>query len=96
MCNACEFPASSGHWAEAGLATEPADAARDRLAMLAALGAALAVHGLRVRAPTSWSGFQILTPSGRFENARNLDEAWAAVEKMLGGAVDPLSPLFKA
>jgi hypothetical protein len=96
MCNACEFPASSAHWAEAGLATGPADAARDRLAMLAALAAALAVHGLRVRAPTPWSGFQILTPSGRFENARNLDEAWAAVEKMLGRTVDPLSPLFMA
>ena len=96
MCNACEFPASSGHWAEAGLAPGPADAARDRLAMLAALRAALAVHGLRVRAPSPWSGFQILAPSGRFENARNLDEAWAAAEKLTGRAVDPLSPLFMA
>jgi hypothetical protein len=96
MCNACEFPASSGHWAEAGLATGPADAAGDRLAMLAALGAALAAYGLRVRAPSPWSGFQISTPSGRFENAQNLDEAWAAAERMLGRAVDPLNPLFTA
>lgn len=96
MCNACELPASSGHWAEAGLATRPADAARDRLAMVAALAAALAVHGLRVRAATPWSGYQILTPSGRFANCRNIDEAWAAAEKMLGRAVDPLSPLFMA
>ena len=96
MCNVCEFPASSGHWAEAGLATAPADAARDRLALLAALGAALAVHGLRVRAASLWSGFQISTPSGRFENARNLDEAWTAAEELVGQPADPLSPLFMA
>ena len=96
MCSACEFPASSGHWAEAGLAPGPGEAASDRLAMLAALGAALAAHGLRVRAPSPWSGFQISTPSGRFENARSLDEAWAAAEKMLDRPVDPLSPLFAA
>ena len=64
--------------------------------MLAALRAALAAHGLRVSAPSSWSGFQIVAPSGRFENARNLDEAWAAAEKLAGRAVDPLSPLFLA
>jgi hypothetical protein len=92
MCSACEFPTSSGHWAEAGLAPGP-DAARDRLAMLAALRAALAAHSLRVRAPSSWSGFQIVAPSGRFENARNLDEAWVAAEKLAGRAVGPLSPL---
>jgi hypothetical protein len=93
MCIACEFPASQGHWTESGTAGGP-DAARDRLAMLSALGAALAIHGLRVRAAGLWSGFQISTQSGRFENARTLDEAWAAAEKMLGHAVDPLSPRF--
>jgi hypothetical protein len=64
--------------------------------MLAALRAALAVYGLRVRAAGQWSGFQISTLSGRFENARNLDEVWEAAEKMLGRAVNPLSPLFTA
>jgi hypothetical protein len=88
MCIACEFPASQGHWTESGTAGGP-DAARDRLAMLSALGAALAIHGLRVRAAGLWSGFQISTQSGRFENARTLDEAWAAAEKMLGsGLID--------
>jgi hypothetical protein len=95
MCIACEFPASQGHWTESGTAGGP-DAARDRLAMLSALGAALAIHGLRVRAASLWSGFQISTQSGRFENARTLDEAWAAAEKMLGHAVDPLDPRFIA
>jgi hypothetical protein len=95
MCIACEFPASQGHWTESGTAGGP-DAARDRLAMLSALGAALAIHGLRVRAAGLWSGFQISTQSGRFENARTLDEAWAAAEKMLGHAVDPLDPRFIA
>jgi hypothetical protein len=95
MCIACEFPASQGHWTESGNAGGP-DAARDRLAMLSALGAALAIHGLRVRAAGLWSGFQISTQSGRFENARTLDEAWAAAEKMLGHAVDPLDPRFIA
>jgi len=95
MCIACEFPASQGHWTESGTAGGP-DAARDRLAMLSALGAALAIHGLRVRAASLWSGFQISTQSGRFENARTLDEAWAAAEKMLGRAVDPLDPRFIA
>jgi hypothetical protein len=95
MCIACEFPASQGHWTESGTAGG-SDAARDRLAMLSALGAALAIHGLRVRAAGLWSGFQISTQSGRFENARTRDEAWAAAEKMLGHAVDPLDPRFIA
>ena len=95
MCMACEFPTSQGHWTESGTAGG-SDAARDRLAMLSALGAAFAIHGLRVRAAGLWSGFQISTQSGRFENARTLDEAWAAAEKMLGHAVDPLDPRFIA
>jgi hypothetical protein len=33
---------------------------------------------------------------GAFENVRTLDEAWAAVEKMLGYAVVPLDPRFIA
>jgi hypothetical protein len=48
------------------------DAAKDRLAMLSALGAALAADGLRVKAADLWSGFRISTQSGRFENAQNL------------------------
>lgn len=95
MCIACEFPASRGHWTELGTAKGP-DAARDRLAMLSALGAALATDGLRVRAAGVWAGFQISTQSGRFENAQNLEEAWTAAEKMLGHAVDPLNPRFIA
>jgi hypothetical protein len=62
--------------------------------MLSALAAAFAMHGLQVRATGPWSGFRISTESGRFENARNLDEVWAAAEKMLGYAVDPLNPRF--
>ena len=95
MCIACEFPALQGHWTESGIARGP-DAARDRLAMLSALGAALATDGLRVRAAGVWAGFQISTQSGRFENAQNLEEAWVAAEKMLGHAVDPLNPRFIA
>jgi hypothetical protein len=91
MCIACEFPASQGHWTEAGTARGP-DAAKDRLAMLSALGAALATDGLRVKAANLWSGFRISTEAGRFENAQNLEEAWAAAERMLGHAVDPLDP----
>ena len=95
MCIACEFPASQGHWTEAGTAGGP-DAAKDRLAMLSALGAALATDGLRVRATGLWSGFQVSSRSGRFENAQNLEEAWVAAERMLGHAVDPLNPRFMA
>ncbi len=93
MCIACEFPASQGHWTEAGTARGP-NAAKDRLAMLSALRAALAADGLRVKAPNLWSGFQISAQSGRFENAQNLEEAWVAAERMLGHAVDPLNPRF--
>ena len=95
MCIACELPASQGHWTESGTARGPG-AARDRLEMLSVLGAALATDGLRVKAAGLWSGFQISTQSGRFENAQNLEEAWAAAEKMLGHAVDPLNPRFIA
>jgi hypothetical protein len=95
MCIACEFPASQGHWTEAGTAVRP-DAAKDRLAMLSALGAALAADGLRVKAANLLSGFRISTEAGRFENAQNLEEAWAAAERMLGHAVDPLNPNFMA
>jgi hypothetical protein len=95
MCIACEFPALQGHWTESGTARGP-DAAKDRLAMLSTLGAALAADGLRVRAAGLWSGFQISSPSGRFENAQNLEEAWVAAENVLGHAVDPLNPRFIA
>ena len=90
MCIACEFPTSSGHWTESGTASGP-DAASDRLALLSALRAALAIHGLQVRAAGLLSGFRISTASGRFENAHNVDEAWEAAEQMLGHAIDPLS-----
>jgi hypothetical protein len=95
MCIACEFPASAGHWTEAGTARGP-NAARDRLAMISALGAALAADGLRVKAANLWSGFRISTESGRFENAQNLEEAWGTAERMLGHPVDPLNPHFMA
>jgi hypothetical protein len=95
MCIACEFPASQGHWTESGTARGP-DAAKDRLAMLSALGAALAADGLRVKAAGLWSGFRISAQSGRFENAQNLEEAWVVAQKILGHAVDPLNPHFVA
>ncbi len=95
MCIACEFPASRGHWTEAGPAKGP-DAAKDRLEMLSALGVALATNGLRVNAANLWSGFRISTEAGRFENAQDLDEAWVAAERMLGHVVDPLDPFFIA
>jgi hypothetical protein len=95
MCIACEFPALQGHWTEAGTARGP-DAARDRLAMLSALGVALAADDLQVKAANLWSGFRISTRAGRFENAQNLEEAWAAAERMLGHPVDPLNPRFIA
>jgi hypothetical protein len=95
MCIACEFPASQGHWTESGTARGP-DAAKDRLAMLSALGVALAPDGLGVKAANLWSGFRISTESGRFENVQNLEEAWVAAERMLGHAVDPLNPHFMA
>lgn len=95
MCIACAFPAAQGHWTDAGTAKGP-DAVKDRLAMLSALGAALAADGLRVKAADLWSGFRISTASGRFENARNLEEAWVAAERLLGRPVDPLNPRFIA
>jgi hypothetical protein len=95
MCSACEFPALQGHWTESEAARGP-DAGKDRLAMLSTLGAALATDGLRVRAAGLWSGFQISSPSGRFDSAQNLEEAWVAAEKLLGRAVDPLNPHFIA
>jgi hypothetical protein len=90
MCIACEFPASQGHWTESGTARGP-DAAKDRLAMISALGAVLATDGLVVKAADLWSGFRISTEAGRFENAQNLEEAWVAAERILGHAVDPLN-----
>jgi hypothetical protein len=95
MCIACEFPASQGHWTEAGTARGP-DAAKERSATLSALGAALAADNLQVNAANLWSGFRISTEAGRFENAQNLEEAWVAAERMLGHAVDPLDPHFIA
>ena len=95
MCIACEFPASQGHWTESGTARGP-DAAKDRLAMISALGAVVATDGLMVKAADLWSGFRISTEAGRFENAQNLEEAWVAAERMLGHAVDPLNRGFIA
>jgi hypothetical protein len=95
MCVACEFPASQGHWTEVGTTRGP-DAAKDRLAMISAPGAALAVDGLEVKAANVWSGFRISSHSGRFENAQNLEEARVAAEKMQGQPVDPLNRGFIA
>lgn len=93
MCSSCGFPASPGHWTEAGAASAP-DRLRARFRRAQVLQAVLPAYGLTAHDGGLVPGIQISTLSGTQTIVRDLTEVWATAEQLAGGPVDPLDPRF--
>ncbi|WP_343713445.1 hypothetical protein [Inquilinus sp.] len=93
MCSGCGFPAAPGHWTEAGAATAP-DRLRARFRRAEVLKPVLRAYGLTAHDGGLVPGIQISTLSGHEVLVRDLEELWAAAERMAGRPVDPLDPRF--
>jgi hypothetical protein len=91
MCSACGYPAAPGHWTEAGAATA-SDRLRTRFRRAQVLKSVLPAFGLTAHDDGQVPGIQISTLSGDHMIVRDLEEVWAAAERMSGRAVDPLDP----
>jgi hypothetical protein len=91
MCSACGFPTTQGHWSDAG-AGDAHQRARARFIRARKLDAILRDHGLSAHDDGLTPDLQISDRTGRVIMARDLREVWIAVEKLLGGPLDPLDP----
>ena len=95
MCSACGFPATQGHWSEAG-AGDAHQRVRARFIRARKLDAVLRAHGLAAYDDGLTPDMQISDRTGRVIMARDLRDVWVAVEKLLGRALDPLDPHFRS
>ena len=93
MCSACGFPATQGHWSEAG-AGDAHQRTRARFIRARKLDAILRGHGLTAHDDGLTPGMQISDRTGRVIMARDLREVWIAVETLLGKPIDPLDQHF--
>ena len=93
MCSACGFPATEGHWSEAG-AADAHQRLRARFIRARKLHAVLQDYGLSAYDDGLTPGIQIADRTGQVILARDLREVWIAVEKLIGKAIDPLDPRF--
>jgi hypothetical protein len=93
MCASCGFPAAPGHWTEAGAASAP-DRLRARFRRAEVLKSVLPAYGLTAHDGAQVPGIQLSTLSGSHALVRDLEEVWAAAEKLAGASVDPLDPRF--
>ena len=93
MCSICGFPATEGHWSEAG-AENAHQRVRARFIRAQKLNAVLQAYGLSAYDDGRTPGIQIADRTGRVILARDLREAWVAVETLIGKAIDPLDPRF--
>ena len=93
MCSVCGFPAAAGHWTETGGAS-PTDRLRSRYRRAQVLNSVLRDFGLTAHDDGLVPGVQIGTMSGSVSIARDLDEVWCTVERMLGQPIDPLDARF--
>ncbi len=93
MCSSCGFPAAPGHWTEAGAASAP-DRLRARFRRVQVLQSVLPAYGLAAHDGAQVPGIQISTLSGDHTIVRDLEEVWAAAERLFGRPVDPLDPHF--
>ena len=88
MCSACGFPATPGHWTEAGAAT-PHDRLRDRFRRAQVLQSVLPAYGLTAHDGAQVPGIQLGTLSGNQTIVRDLEEVWAVAELLWGKVIDP-------
>lgn len=93
MCSACGFPASPGHWTDAG-AVELPDRLRNRFRRADVLARLLKPYGLAVRDGGRVPGFQLCTLSGRQVIVPTLEALWVEAARMIGVPIDPLDPVF--
>lgn len=93
MCSACGFPATEGHWSEAG-AADAHQRLRARFIRARKLNAVLQTYGLSAYDDGLTPGIQIADRTGQVILARDLRDVWIAVEKLIGNAIDPLDPRF--
>lgn len=93
MCANCGFPATVGHWTEAGNDTS-FDRMRARMRRIGVLRRVLAPVGLTADDDGQTPGVTISTRTGRHEMAEDLADVWAVVERMTGRPLDPLAPEF--
>ncbi len=93
MCSACGFPASPGHWTDAG-AVALSDRLRNRLRRAEVLARLLKPHGLMVRDGGLVPGLQLATLSGRQVLVPTLEALWVEAARMAGAPIDPLDPAF--
>lgn len=93
MCSACGFPATEGHWSEAG-AVNAHQRLRARFIRARKLNAVLQNYGLSAYDDGQTPGIQIADRTGQVILARDLREVWIAAEKLSGKVIDPLDPRF--
>jgi len=93
MCSACGFPATEGHWSEAG-AADAHQRLRARFIRARKLNAVLQNYGLSAYDDGQTPGIQIADRTGQVILARDLRDVWIAVERLIGKAIDPLDPRF--
>lgn len=93
MCSACGFPAAPGHWTEAGLANA-SDRLRARFRRAQVLKSVLPAYGLTVHDGGEVPGIQLSTLTGNQVIVRDLEEAWAAAQRLTGHVVDPLDARY--
>jgi hypothetical protein len=93
VCSSCGYPAAPGHWTDAGAATAP-DRLRARFRRAEVLKSVLRGYGLSAHDGGEVPGIHLSTFSGSHAIAPNLEEAWAAAERLAGRAIDPLDPRF--
>jgi hypothetical protein len=93
MCSACGFPATEGHWSEAG-AADAHQRLRARFIRARKLNAVLQNYGLSAYDDGQTPGIQIADRTGQVILARDLHDVWIAVEKLIGKAIDPLDSRF--
>jgi len=93
MCSACGFPATQGHWSEAG-AADAHQRLRARFIRARKLNEVLKSYGLSAHDDGLTPGVQISDRTGRVILARDLRDVWIAAETLIGKAIDPLDARF--
>lgn len=89
MCNACGFPARTGHWTDARLDT-PHDRLRARVRRAQVLARVLRPYGMAAHDDGVTDGLILSTLSGASVIVTDPAELWPTVERLAGRGFDPL------
>ena len=89
MCNACGFPARTGHWTDARLDT-PHDRLRARVRRAQVLARVLRPYGMAAHDDGVTDGLILSTLSGASVIVTDPAELWPTVDRLAGRGFDPL------